>query len=69
MPRTSSWFTEKSCDVDGFSGSITCAWTAATPGTCRIASMVCRRRSPPAVNPAPVPIPAPATEICPRTKR
>ena len=39
-PRTSSWFREKSCEVDGFSGSMTCAWTAATPGTVRRASMV-----------------------------
>src|SRR5262249_2510039 len=50
-------------------GSITCGWTAATPGTREISAIFAARNSPPAVKPAPIPIPSPATEIWPRTKR
>ena len=56
-------------EVEGLSGSITCAWTPSTPGTAATARRVAAGRSPPAVKPAPMPIPRPATEICPRTKR
>ena len=51
------------------SGSMTCGWTAATPGTRAISAILALRSSPPAVNPAPIPMPSPATEICPSTKR
>ena len=57
------------CDVLGFSGSITCGWTPATPGTAAIAATAEAGSRPPAVNPAPMPMPRPATEICPRTNR
>ena len=48
---------------------MTWAWTAATPGTARSAARVRAGKSPPAVKPAPEPMPAPATEIWPRTNR
>jgi hypothetical protein len=55
--------------VVGLSGSITWACTAATPGTRAICSIRLARRRPPAVKPVPMPIPSPATEIWPSTKR
>jgi len=69
MPSTSSCVSVMNCEVLGFSGSITCGWTPATPGTLRMASMAAAGSRPPAVNPAPMPIPRPATEIWPSTKR
>ena len=69
MPRTSSWVSVMNCEVDGFSGSITWAWTPETPGTAAIARRAAAGSMPPAVKPAPMPIPLPATEICPSTKR
>src|SRR5581483_6449561 len=68
-PSTSSWVSVMNCDVLGLSGSMTCGCTPATPSTLRIASMLADGKSPPAVKPAPIPIPRPATEICPSTKR
>jgi len=69
MPRTSSWVRVRNCEVVGLSGSITCACTAATPGTCAICSILAARSRPPAVKPVPIPMPSPATEIWPSTKR
>src|SRR5256712_12855723 len=57
------------CDVEGSSGSMTWGCTPATPGTEEIFLIVAAGRRPPAVKPAPIPIPRPATEIWPRTKR
>jgi hypothetical protein len=57
------------CEVVGFSGSITCACTPATPSTCAMARTVAAGNRPPAVKPAPMPMPLPATEIWPSTKR
>ena len=53
----------------GLSGSITCPCTAATPGTREICSILLARSRPPAVKPVPIPMPSPATEIWPSTKR
>src|SRR5436309_356665 len=69
MPRTSSCVSVMNCEVLGLSGSITCGWTTETPSTLRIASMAAAGSSPPAVKPAPIPMPRPATEIWPSTKR
>src|SRR5438876_1174559 len=57
MPSTSSCVSVMNCEVLGFSGSITCGCTPATPGTLRMASMAAAGSRPPAVNPAPMPIP------------
>src|SRR4029450_7732580 len=42
---------------------------AAPPATAAISAILAEVRRPPAVKPAPMPMPRPATEICPRTKR
>src|SRR5207244_2792235 len=55
------------CDVEGSSGSMTWGCTPATPGTEEIFLIVAAGSRPPAVKPAPIPIPRPATEIWPRT--
>src|SRR5262245_11628206 len=68
-PITSSCVSVRNWEVEVRSGSITCGWTAATPGTREISAIFAARSSPPAVKPAPIPIPSPATEIWPRTKR
>src|SRR5262249_2348029 len=57
------------CEVDGSSGSMICAWTPSTPGTPAMARIVAAGRMPPAGNPVPIPMPRPATEIWPSTKR
>ena len=57
------------CEVDGSSGSMTCPCTPETPGTSAMARMVAAGSMPPAVNPVPMPMPRPATEIWPSTKR
>ena len=57
------------CEVEGFSGSITCACTPETPGTSAMARMLAAGSRPPAVKPVPMPMPRPATEIWPSTKR
>ena len=69
VPSTSSWVSVRNCEVVVLSGSITCGWAAATPGTRAISAILAARSSPPAVKPAPIPMPSPATEIWPRTKR
>src|SRR5437763_14911916 len=69
MPSTSSWVSVMNCEVLGFRGSITCGCTPATPGTLRMASMAAAGSRPPAANPAPIPIPRPATEIWPSTSQ
>jgi hypothetical protein len=66
---TSSWVSVMNCEVEGFSGSITWGWTPATPGTSPIARIAEDGSRPPAVKPVPMPIPRPATEIWPSTKR
>ena len=65
----SSWVSVRKCDVLVLIGSITCAWTPETPGTAAISRILAAERSPPAVKPVPMPIPSPATEIWPSTKR
>src|SRR5688500_397874 len=57
------------CEVLGLSGSMTCACVPAVPGTAATFRMASAGSIPPAVNPAPMPSPRPATEICPSTKR
>src|SRR6266566_1362144 len=69
MPRISSCVRVMNCEVDGSSGSMICACTPWTPGTSEIARMVAAGSSPPAVKPVPMPMPRPATEIWPSTKR
>ena len=48
---------------------MTCACTPETPSTPEILASAAAGRRPPAVNPAPMPIPRPATEIWPSTNR
>ena len=68
-PKISSWVSVMNCEVDGFSGSITCPCTPLTPGTAAMARSAEAGSMPPAVKPVPIPMPLPATEICPSTKR
>src|SRR2546426_3267869 len=69
MPKTSSWVRVRNCEVLVLSGIMTWAWTPETPGTAAISAIFAAESSPPAVKPVPMPIPSPATEICPSTKR
>ncbi len=69
MPMISSCVSVMNCDVLVLSGSMTCAWTPETPGTAAISRVLAAERRPPAVKPVPMPMPSPATEIWPSTKR
>ena len=66
---TSSCVSVMKLEVLVLSSIMTCAWTPDTPGTAAISRILAAERSPPAVKPAPMPIPSPATEIWPSTKR
>ncbi len=69
MPMISSWVRVRKLEVLVLNGSMTWAWTPDTPGTAAISAILAAGRRPPAVKPVPMPMPSPATEIWPSTKR